>query len=456
MPASQNPRALSLDGPYLAVRDGCLTLEGADLGEIADRFGTPCYVTSEGQIRANYRRLREAFTGLYPATRLLYANKANSNLAVRRILAQEGAGGDCFGLGELTLCLQAGVPPQAMVLNGSNKGEEELTVAVKRGVRINVDHPDELVLLEHVAAGLGRKAEVNLRILPFSYADLGALSGDLVEIARDTSHDKWGMDRETAREALAWSLRSDWVKPRGLHMHVSRLRPDAEPFMLACNLLTQAMAELRDTTGWTPETLDLGGGYAHLRDPESGVPAGSHAVATFEEYGAGMIRTLRDGLERYRLPEPELWLEPGRSLVSNASLLLTRIGIVKRLPNASVTWVNVDASTNHCLRASLQGYHYTVVPVERPDAPPDVAVTVTGPTCTLDVIAADRQMRPVQTGDLLAILDVGGYAEVMATQFNLLPRPASVLVNNGEAELIRRRETYADLTTGQIVPPRLI
>ena len=98
MPASQNPRALGLDGPYLAVRDGCLTLEGADLGAIADRFGTPCYVTSEGQIRANYRRLREAFNGLYPATRLLYANKANNYLAVRRILAQEGAGGDCFGL----------------------------------------------------------------------------------------------------------------------------------------------------------------------------------------------------------------------------------------------------------------------------------------------------------------------------------------------------------------------
>ena len=391
-----------------------------------------------------------------PATRLLYANKANNNFAVRRILTQEGAGGDCFGLGELTLCLQAGVPSQALVLNGSNKGEEELTTAVQRGVRINIDHPDELVLVEHVAAGLERPADVNLRILPFSYADLGSLRGDLAEIALDTSHDKWGMDRESAREALARALRSAWVRPRGLHMHVSRLRPNAEPFMLACDLLTQAMGELRDATGWTPDTLDLGGGYAHLRDPESGVPAGSHTVATSEEYGAVMIRTLRAGFQRYRLPEPELWLEPGRSLVSNATLLLTRVGIVKRLPNASVTWVNVDASTNHCLRASLQGYHYTVLPVERPDAAPDITVTVTGPTCTLDVIAADRQMPRVQTGDLLAILDVGGYAEVMATQFNLLPRPASVLVHKGEAELIRRRETYADLTSGQILPARLI
>ena len=456
MPDSLDLNSLGLDGPYLAVRDDRLTLEGTDLGVIANQFGTPCYVTSEGQIRANYRRLRDAFAQLYPATRLLYANKANNSFAIRRILTQEGAGGDCFGLGELTLCLQAGVPSDALVLNGSNKGEEELTTAVERGVRINIDHPDELLLLERVATGLRRPAEVNLRILPFSYADLSSLKDDLAEIARDTSHDKWGMDRESAREALAWALRSAWVKPRGLHMHVSRLRPNAEPFMLACNLLTQAMGELRDATGWTPDTLDLGGGYAHLRDPESGAPAGSHAVATSEEYGAAMIRTLRTGFQRYRLPEPELWLEPGRSLVSNATLLLTRVGIVKRLPKASVTWVNVDASTNHCLRASLQGYHYTVLPVERPDAAPETTATVTGPTCTLDVIAADRQMPRVQTGDLLAILDVGGYAEVMATQFNLLPRPASVLVHNGEAELIRRRETYADLTAGQMLPARLI
>jgi diaminopimelate decarboxylase len=454
MPDSLDPKALGLDGPYLAIRNGRLTLEWTDLGSIADQFGTPCYVTSEGQIRANYRRLRDAFAQLYPATRLLYANKANNSFAVRRILTQEGAGGDCFGLGELTLCLQAGVPSDALVLNGSNKGEEELTTAVQRRVRINIDHPDELVLLERVATGLGRPAEVNLRILPFSYADLGSLSGDLVQIALDTSHDKWGMDRESAREALTWALRSTWVKPRGLHMHVSRLRPNAEPFMLACQLLTQAMGELRD--GWTPDTLDLGGGYAHLRDPESGAPPGSHAVATSEEYGTAMIRTLRAGFKRYRLPEPELWLEPGRSLVSNATLLLTRVGIVKRLRNASVTWVNVDASTNHCLRASLQGYHYTVLPVERPDAAADTTATVTGPTCTLDVIAADRHMPRVQTGDLLAILDVGGYAEVMATQFNLLPRPASVLVHTGEAELIRRRETYADLTAGQMLPAHLI
>jgi diaminopimelate decarboxylase len=456
MSNSLSPKELGLDGPYLAIRDGRLTLGGADLREIANRFGTPCYVTSEEQIRANYRRLRDAFARLYPRTRLLYANKANNSVAVRRILTQEGAGGDCFGLGELTLCLQSGVPPDWLVLNGSNKGEEELTTAVQRGVRINIDHPAELELLERIAAGLRCPTEVNLRILPFSYTDRGSLTGDLAEIAADTSHDKWGMDRETAREALDSALRSTWVKPRGLHMHVSRLRPNAQPFVLACRLLTQAMRELRDATSWTPDTLDLGGGYAHLRDPESGVPPGSQAVATAEDYGSQMIRTLRDGFQLYGLREPELWLEPGRSLVSNATLLLTRVGIVKRLPTSSVTWVNVDASTNHCLRTSLQGYHYAVLPVEQPNAPPEMTATVTGPTCTLDVLAVDRPLPRVQTDDLLAILDVGGYAEVLATQFNLVPRPASVLVHDGKAELIRRRESYADLTACQLLPARLI
>jgi diaminopimelate decarboxylase len=431
---------------------GRLTVEEADAGELADSFGTPLYVTSEQQIRANYRRLHAAFASRYPRILLLYANKANNNLAVRRILTEEGAGGDCFGLGELYISLLTGTDPAKLVLNGGNKTDEELKAAIEAGVTVNVDHPLELRRIEQLAAVLGRRAPVNLRVLPFTYADPAELSPELAEIAADRSHDKWGMDAQTILEVAGEALGMRHVRLRGLHMHVSRLRPTPEHFQLACGLIATCMADLRERFQWQPEILDIGGGYAHERDPESGQPAGDHRVATPEEYAEAVVTSLRASLAERNLDEPLLALEPGRRLVSNATVLLARVGIVKRLPVSPVTWVNVDASTNHCLRASLQGYHYEIVHASKGGQALGEPVNITGPTCTIDLIGFQRRLPPIATGDVLAVLDVGGYAEAMASQFNLLPRPASVLVNRDRVEVIRRRETIQDLLSTQALP----
>jgi diaminopimelate decarboxylase len=179
-------------------------------------------------------------------------------------------------------------------------------------------------------------------------------------------------------------------------------------------------------------------------------------VASPEEYAEAVAGTLRAGLAKHDLGEPTLMVEPGRRLAANASVILTRVGIVKQLSNSTDTWVNVDVSTNHCLRAtSLASYYYQIVHATRGRDPIGLVANVTGPNCTPDIIGHGRSLPLTEPGDLLAILDVGAYAEVFANQFNLLPRPASVLVSGAQADVIRRRETFDDLVGLQQVPARL-
>ncbi len=444
------------DDECIGVDDtGVLRIEGHAATALAEEFGTPLYVTSEAQIRANVQRLRRAFEDRWEHVTLLFATKSNWNLAVRRILLDEGVGGDCFGLGELSLSLRAGVPGERLVLNGSNKQPGEVRAAIAAGATINVDDPTELGLVASIAEELEKRADICLRVLPFSYADPRRLAPDLARIAADRSHDKWGMDRETILETVPRALKDDRLRLRGLHLHVSRLRSTPEHFELAASLIADCIAELRDRHDWQPELLDFGGGFPHARDPESGQPPGSHRVATPEEYATAVTSVLHDALEQRALREPRLLLEPGRRLVSNATVLLTRVGVIKRLPTGVVTWANVDASTNHCLRASLQGYYYEIVHATKGHDAPAETVNVVGPTCVVDLIGEQRSLPSLAQGDLLGILDVGGYAEALANQFNMVSRPAHVLVRDSEVDLIRRRETIDDMLSTQIVPARL-
>lgn len=443
------------DGPIRVDDDGTLWIEGRAAADLAEEHGTPLYVTSEAQIRANVRRLREAFEPRWPRVTLLFATKSNANLAIRRVLVEEGVGGDCFGLGELTMSLQAGVAPDLLVLNGSNKRTPELRAAVEAGVTVNLDDPSELDAVAAVAEELGRPADVCLRVLPFSYADPTTLDPELAKIAADTSHDKWGMDRQTILDVVPRALESEWLRLRGLHLHVSRLRPTPEAFELAARLIATCIAELHERFRWQPELLDFGGGFPHERDPESGAPSGSHAVGTPDEYAEAVTSTLRAALAERALDEPHLLLEPGRRLVSNATVLLTRVGVIKRLPTGSTTWVNVDASTNHVPRVALQGYYYEIVHATKGLAVGETEVSIAGPTCVPDLLGEHRSLPALAAGDLLAVLDVGGYAEVLSSQFNLLPRPATVLVDGETCDVIRRRETLDDILITQRVPARL-
>ena len=215
---------------------------------------------------------------------------------------------------------------------------------------VNVDDRSELETIARIAEQLGRPADICLRVLPFSYADPAALEPELAAIAADTSHDKWGMDRETILEVVPEALDSTWLRLRGLHLHVSRIRATPEAFELASQLIATCIAELHDRFGWQPELLDFGGGYPHERDPESGAPSGSHTVGTPGRVRGGDHVDAADGARRAaRSQEPHLLLEPGRRLVSNA-------------PSSSPAWASSSACRPGARRGSTSTRARTTAP----------------------------------------------------------------------------------------------
>lgn len=441
---------------YIGVgENGHLWVEGRDTVELAERFGTPLFVVSENQIRHNYRRFHRAWAERYPSVQVLFANKANNNLAVRRVLQQEGAGGDCFGVGELYLSLLAGVDPRKLVLNGSNKSLEEIEMAVQAGVAINVDSLEELDVVNAVAARLGKVHEIGVRMKPL-LADLGHrpthYGGTIAEFAQ---YHKWGLPLDDAVEAIRRALALPNLHLSELHYHLGRVSREVSDFEAMVRDVMGFVVGARDRVGWQPQYLDLGGGYAwgrpeghgHAREDDAATPS-------YEHYADVMAAVIKEECEAHGLSLPTLRLEPGRALASNIAVLLGRVGTVKTWPGVR-TWVNVDCSTNHVNRVVFDQFYYHIVAASKADAALTETVDVVGPLCTLDVLGANRRLPPLRRGDLVALLDTGAYTETMSAQFNAQPRPATVMVCGDQADVITEREAIRDVIGRYRIPPRL-
>jgi diaminopimelate decarboxylase len=441
-----------------ADAQGRLIVEGCAARRLVERFGSPLYVISEAQVRHNYRRFRRAFTDRYRANDVivLYALKANNNLALRRVYHQEGAGCDCFGLAELWATFVGGADARMVVLNGSNKSEAELAEAVRLGVTVAVDCLEELEQLAAIAAARGVRVPIHVRLKPH----LSGLEGvygmfsDTVEVAEVPESWKWGL---TYGEALAVVRRAQHepsIELVGLHAHIGRQTGQVEPYRAQVRAVTEQAARFRDETGWTPRVFDLGGGFPHARDPEGRRCEAS--VPPIEAFAAAITETLLAEIERHRLPPPVLEFEPGRSLIGNTCVLLATVGVVKRTPALGRVWVNLDASTNQLTRVMSRGDYYHMVAAEKLDEAPDPqAVEIVGPLCMPDVLGRDRRLPRLERGDLIAVLDAGMYAEATSSQFNGQPRPATVLVNGSDAEIIKEAETIEDVFRQHRIPARL-
>jgi diaminopimelate decarboxylase len=439
--------------------NGHLRIEETDAVELAAEFGTPLFVISEGQIRHNTRSITRAFRERYPRTEVLFSNKANNNPAVRRIFNQEGAGGDCFGYGELYLSLLAGTDPQRLMLNGSNKQAPELTLAIESGVTINVDSLEELELVADIAQRSGRRGRVNPRTR-LMLSELDDVSADWpkgIPVGPGARGHKFGMHYEDVRETCRRALGSEWLDLVGLHHHVGRWTNDLELHAAVVREQVGWAARLRDELGWTPEHLDIGGGLAWGRPEGHGPDGNDRAAPDYDSYAESIVSVLCQELARNDLPQPVLMIEPGRALASNIGVLLTRVGTVKSWPGHK-TWVNVDASQNHLANILSANWYYHAVAAANADPEPgDVAeVDLVGPLCTFDVMGAARCLPPLQRGDVVAFLDTGAYGETKAATFNAQPRPATVLVDGARAEIITERETLRDVIGRYRVPARLL
>ena len=436
--------------------DGTLTIEGVSARELVQKYGSPLYVVSEQSLRANFRRIRNAFEAEWPEpVNVMYAIKANPNIAVRAVLHEEGAGGDCFSLGELHATFTGGADPEKIVVNGSWKCDEILERAIELGVTINMDSEEEIDAVARAADKLGRDARVAIRVkvLPVDYfRDFQSDCFKRPDFFGAMRRSKWGETLPAARRMIERVQRMTRLRLVGYHTHIGRASRDPEMFAAIGGDLAETIATLHQETGFAPNMVDLGGGWARERDPEaSGALRNPHPI---EAYAKAVCGAMRAVFERRGTPFPQVWLEPGRYIVGNAGVFLTTVALVKSDDELGFTWVNVDSSTNNLPQVDLFGYTYMVIAAEGMRRPAARRADVVGQTCVPSILMRDCPLPDVAPGELIAVLDAGMYAEAKGHQFNSLPRPATVLVNGRFSWLIRRRETVQDVFSTMVLPER--
>jgi diaminopimelate decarboxylase len=404
------PDSARVDGPLLH-------LGGVAVDRLAEEYGTPLLVYCEKTIRAQALAYHEAA----PDALIVYGTKAFANVALLRVLADEGVGADVSTLGELRFALEAGVPAERMFFHGNNKSDDELRAAAEAGVTVVLDAEDEP---SRAAAAGVRRALV--RLTP----GVEAVTHRSIQTAHDES--KFGLPAEGALRVVA-EARELGIDVAGVHFHVGSQLARVDESLLAVERLAtfceRAWAEL----GWTPQVLDIGGGLGirYTRDAE---------VPGIAEFVGPLVARLRE-----RIADPvQLVLEPGRSLVGRAGVTLYRVGVVKQ--SGGVSFVAIDGGMSDNPRPQLYDARYEALLANRADELPDGVFRVAGKHCeTGDVLIEAAELPHPRRGDLLAVPATGAYTLAMGSTYNGVPRPAVVLVRDGRAHVIRRRETVDDL-----------
>jgi diaminopimelate decarboxylase len=417
---------------------GNLEIGGADALELAENYETPLYVIDEMRIRENYQRLYQAFSQNYQDFKIFYAAKANTNLAVMRILEQEGSSIDAVSPGEIYTALLAGFEPERILFTGNNVTTEELKFALDSGVRINLDSVSMLNRLAELPGATGTK--ISFRVNPM----VGAGHHDHCITGGELS--KFGIMEEEAVDVYQLAL-DQGFRPVGIHSHIGSGILDSEPFLLAVKTLMDVAGRVHSEIGIKFEFIDFGGGLGIPYAPEE-------AILEIEPFAESIIKLFKDKLYEHEIDNPTMCIEPGRYIVGDASYLLTRVNTIKE---SYRKFIGVDAGFNTLLRPTMyNSYHYILV-ADKPEAKPTQDIDVAGNICESgDLFARSRSLPDVVEGDVLAILNAGAYAFSMASQYNSRPRPAEVLVKDGEVEIIRERETFADLLSKQNLPVRLL
>ena len=421
---------------HLEIRNNHLIIGGADTTALAEQFGTPLYVTNESRVISNFSAYRKAF----PDADIYYAAKANGSFAILRMLAREGAGADVFSFGELYMALLAGIPREKILFNGNSKTDFELQKAVEIGIKVSVDSLDELHTLSKIADSLGKTVDIAFRVNP----DVSPKTHPKISTGLRTS--KFGIPSEEVVDAYKEANELPGIVPAGIHCHIGSQILETGSFTEATHKMMDLVEKITGL-GINLKFVDMGSGLGipYKKDEGQAPTPLDHAKAilpVFEE------RTKALGIS------PRLVLEPGRFIVADTTILLARVNTVKK---AAKNFVGVDAGFNLLVRPTMyDSYHYVVV-ANKANSRAEGTYTIVGPICeTGDIFAKDRTLPHIEKGDLIALLDAGAYGFSMSSQYNGRPRCAEVLVKDGEADVIRRREDFEDLLTGQKLPARLM
>jgi len=436
------------ENTHLSVNDrNHLVIGGCDTTELAAQFGTPLYVMDETAIRENMRMYRNAMHRHYDGKGLvLYASKAFSTAAVYRMAQQEGLGVDVVSGGELYTALQAGFPMEKVYFHGNNKTPAELALALESGVgRIVVDNLEELALLDRLAAERGITVQISVRVKP----GVDAHTHDFIQTGQIDS--KFGVALENG-EAFAFAARTlemPHITLVGLHCHIGSQIFDLQPFEVTAAIMLTFAAELRDRLGIQIRELNLGGGFG-IKYTEQDDPV------EYDRYIESVSQTVTRICGEKGLERPFMLMEPGRSIVAPAGITLYRVGNVKTISGVR-TYVAIDGGMFDNPRYALYESKYTFLLANRMDAPRTECVTVAGKCCESgDLLGRDVPLAAAVPGDLMAVLATGAYNYSMSSNYNRNPRPAVVLVRDGRARVIVRRETYEELVRCDEIPDDLV
>lgn len=419
-------------------QNGALHCESVDLAALADTHGTPLYVYSASTIRDHYRRLSAGMSAL--DCMICYATKANSNLAVLKLLADEGAGFDIVSGGELFRVQKAGGDPGKCTFAGVGKTRAEIEAALEAEIYcFNAESEAEVAFIDEVAGALGKTAPVALRVNP----NVDAKTHKYISTGK--SENKFGIDFSVIREAYDRAAALPNISLRGLQMHIGSQLTSSGPFVEAVEKVAPLVAELKEKHGI--EFFSIGGGIGIVYHDtlDSGAPdwwaSREEKPLTIEEYCSRLVPLL----------EPldiRIVLEPGRFVVGNAGVLVTEVLYTKR--GSAKTFQIVDAAMNDLIRPALYQGHHEIAPLRQPGDEAREAVDIVGPVCESgDFFAQDRELPTMTKGDRIALLSAGAYGFVMASNYNSRPFPAEILVEGSEAKVIRKRQSYDDLISGE-------
>ena len=493
----------TLQADCLSVREGRLYIDELDTVELAARFGTPLFVLSETQLRRNVRRFRAAFAAEWEGpVDVMPAFKANTTLASRRILTDEGAGADVYSPGELEGVLSTPVDRTRVSVNGGGKSRDYLAHCVHEGVRITVEEVDEIDLIQAVAAEQNRTAKIRLRVKPtvpnlWRPTDFSQLT---VPIDLAIQVYKSGIPPEFLVEMGRRAIAAPNIDMVGLHVHQGRHHASLwfwEGLMSRFGKLAGELISAWD--GWQPQEIDIGGGWPSPRDPLNeelprsefvltalGFPllAGLRGLGarvyhralarlvpvlsshrfrapppTIEQYAATAVRTLRRELHAAHVPTAgvRLQIEPGRSMYGDAGIHLARVKAVKRQTRPfPYAWVLTDTTTFFLAGGHFERSRFRHLVANKADRPDCMTADLVGHSCFADQIVLGAQLPEVVAGDVIALLETGAYQESSASNFNALGRPATVMVCGDQADVVRRAETVEDVYRRDLVPPRML
>jgi D-ornithine/D-lysine decarboxylase len=455
---------------YLETREGHLTISGVDALSLVAEHDTPLFVFSEPRIRSNILRLKRAAMTIDRSVRFFYASKANSNMAVLKIVLEAGIDAEVNSGGELFKALRAGFRPEQIIFNGTSKTDAEIDAAVSAGIyAINVDSIYEIELVEASARRLGRRARIALRLVP----EIGTRSHLGLQTALLTS--KFGISSSEVLEAFRRGLRHpDLVHVCGIHIHVGSQTPDVEPFAIAFKTMWEHLVRIERETGHTLEHINLGGGIPvnYLRDPSQADQLPEHerdmlgAELEPSEVLSAALRVARESARvagAEHLLEPlTILLEPGRSIIADAGVVLTTVRNIKRRPETGDVWLLTDAGYNLLLSMNNYKWYYHLVSATRAGDEAATEYKVAGPLCDSGDVYFDierggrlpdyrRLPAEVKPGEVLALLNSGAYSLAQMFPYNGRPLPAAVMVREDQrVDLIRRRDTYDDLIAQDI------